>query len=252
MFIVSNVHTTEEVGPHSPPSESNGASTDIASWNRYHEGSSGMSTSYDLIARETWEASDCSDNELPPLQSRLPQHVQYDDPADDDNPTVSGYISPPITFKCPQCDEHFNCLKDRREHQSEAHGSNSSSSYNEIGSQIGKKSVKKLVIKPRKPKKEAIDFTNKLKIESTEVRDLSENKDDLMLTATSSETITKFESMNSNGTFLCHMCDIILPTFKDLKEHKMEYHKLGVTGSGKHKCSTCNEVNITLFIYMYI
>lgn len=165
--------------------ESNGGASDIA-WTQVASGS------YDLMARENWEVSDASDGENSRNNHQInarfsPQMV--------DMPTVVSYTEPPLNFKCSTCGDAFKCLQERQQHVKEKHrsggaaaaasgggGSSSSSSsssaeqqqgsLNLIGADIGKKKVKKLVVKP---KKEEIDitennfdnvFTNKLKTEA--------------------------------------------------------------------------------------
>lgn len=225
--------------------ESNGAASDVSGWNRiqYHDGSSGMSTSYDLLARETWEASDGSDNELPPLQSRIPQHVHYEEPPDDDTPTISGYSDPPIMYKCSTCGESFKCPKERRVHQSEKHNK---ADVNEIGSQLGKKSVKKLIIKAKKAvevkTENSFDFTNKLKIETVEMDVTTVDRASVILPPISNSLVSveKMEESPINESMLCGLCDVIVPNSKALKDHKLEAHK--ISQIIKHKCLTCEEI----------
>ncbi|KAF5286601.1 hypothetical protein FQR65_LT12510 [Abscondita terminalis] len=132
--------------------ESNGAASDIA-WNRVnYEGSSVTSTSYDLYARETWEGSDCSDGEVPPLQSRNPPPEQYN-PEADDTPTIVSVTEAPLNFKCPVCGQGFKCPKERRVHQTEVHSKKEDNEKNNkppITIKSGKKPTKKILIKPKK------------------------------------------------------------------------------------------------------
>lgn len=128
--------------------ESNGGASDIA-WSRMHY--EGNSTSYDLLARETWEGSDSSDAEVPPLQSRAPPHVLYKGETDD-TPTIVSITDPPLNFKCPVCGLGFKCPKERRIHQTEVHSKKADESKT-TNSAIGlkpKKPVKKLIIKPKR------------------------------------------------------------------------------------------------------
>lgn len=63
--------------------ESNGATSDIG-WARIHyEVGSGTSTSYDVLARDIWGASDDSDVDTPPARNHQ-RHVDLDD----DTPTI--------------------------------------------------------------------------------------------------------------------------------------------------------------------
>lgn len=201
-----------------------------------------MSTSYDLLARETWEASDGSDNELPPLQSRIPPHVHYEDPLDD-TPTVSGYSDPPLMYKCSTCGDSFKCPKERRVHQAETHNK---TDVNEIGSKLGKKKVKKLIIKPKKIEVKSennFDFTNKLKIETKIETDVNiVDRASVILPPVTAPLIPidKIEDPLLNDSLLCGICDVIVPNTKALKRHKLDVHKLAP--HIKHKCNTCEEI----------
>ncbi|XP_044742915.1 uncharacterized protein LOC123305297 [Chrysoperla carnea] len=96
--------------------ESNGAGDEEVWGKMFQEGSSGISTSYDLIARESWEASDSSDSELtPPLQSRISPNDPSETKSQQSDPNKR------IVYKCSYCKEIFNCPKERRVHQTNMH-----------------------------------------------------------------------------------------------------------------------------------
>ncbi|KAJ8942251.1 hypothetical protein NQ318_003098 [Aromia moschata] len=93
--------------------ESIGGTSDIT-WNRmqYQEGSSGMSHSYDLIGRETWEGSDSDSTEIPVMQRRSIgmsyQENQYND-NENDTPTIVSYSGPPPKFQMFNlCENNFD------------------------------------------------------------------------------------------------------------------------------------------------
>lgn len=237
-----NIRADEKMPPRGELSgqESLGGSSDI-NWNRvqYHEGSSGMSTSYDLVARESWEASDSSDLEVPPLQSRNPQFIDEEN----DTPTIVSFTGPPLNFKCSSCDEAFSCLRERKEHEAEKHPEKRK--INRIGSDLGKNKVKKLVIKSKtdKPEENNFDniFTNKLKLETlSEVEPAIEEQQPM-------EGLSQENNNNEAGTNLvvdiktvCSVCDCVVPNAKALRAHKLTVHN--VTSQTRHKCMTCEEV----------
>lgn len=82
--------------------------------------SSRLSTSYDLMARESWEESEGSDNEVttgPLLDSRsLATHFTSSLFLDRDRKTPTRRI-----FKCNFCPEMFECPKERRVHSTLVH-----------------------------------------------------------------------------------------------------------------------------------
>lgn len=81
--------------------------------------SSRMSTSYDLLARESWEESEGSDNEIsgPLLDSRsLATHFTSSLFLDRDRKTPTKR-----SFKCYHCSEVFDCPKERRVHSTTVH-----------------------------------------------------------------------------------------------------------------------------------
>ena len=230
-----NIRADERMPPRGELSgqESIGGSSDIT-WNRvqYNEGSSGMSTSYDLLARENWEASDSSDVEVPPLQSRIPPHDN--NPDESETPTIVSFTGPPLNFKCPSCDEAFTCLRDRKEHEAEKHPEKRKP--NRIGSEIGKSKIKKLVVKFKSDKPENFDnvFTNKLKMETPpETEKVPEVPCEEPVAA------VKSDDLSVELKTVCPICDCVLLNAKALKEHKISVHN--VTAQTRHKCMTCDQ-----------
>ncbi|XP_044259189.1 zinc finger protein 571 [Tribolium madens] len=230
-----NIRADERMPPRGELSgqESLGGSSDIT-WNRvqYNEGSSGMSTSYDLLTRENWEGSDSSDVEVPPLQSRIPSHVTYPE-EDDDNPTIVSFTGPPLNFKCSQCDQAFSCLRERKDHEAEKHPEKRK--LNRIGGELDKKKVKKLVVKLKSEKPESENnfvFTNKLKMETPTETEVPE--------AQIEEPITTTPEIPTELKSVCPICGCVLMNAKALKEHKMSVHN--ITALSRHKCMTCGEL----------
>lgn len=217
--------------------ESNGGASDIA-WTQvqYNEGASQMSGSYDLIARENWEVSDGSDAE----NSRNNQITARFSPQLIDMPTVVSYTDPPLNFKCSTCGEAFKCLQDRQQHVKEQHRNGEQNvGLNIVGANIGRKKIKKLIVKPKKEEIEVVEnnfdnvFTNKLKTE-TNVE---------TVTGTNQPTIEvqeeKRNGIKMDMKLICSICETVLPSRKALQLHKLNVHN--VTTDIRHKCSTCGE-----------
>ncbi|XP_032671352.1 uncharacterized protein LOC116844226 isoform X2 [Odontomachus brunneus] len=116
-----NMRADETMPPRGELSEqeSNGC-TEQSAWQLYMgQESSRMSTSYDLLARESWEESEGSDNEIsgPLLDSRsLATHFTSSLFLDRDRKTPTKR-----TFKCYHCSEVFDCPKERRVHSTTVH-----------------------------------------------------------------------------------------------------------------------------------
>lgn len=226
-----NIHADERMPPRGELSEqeSNGAS-DIA-WGRVYneqECSSGMSTSYDLLARESWEASDCSDSEMPPLQSRIPPPTLYIEREEAESPPLKKPIT--ITYSCTTCGESFSCPKERRVHQQKEHSSSSSST-----------TPKKRVRQTRKTRTPTIKEENNFemvsvitKSEPTEEQQEVENN----VEPVKQEAIELAVVKQEDG-ILCPMCGEFSYTTKEYNKHLSNVHKIA---SEKNKCKTCLEV----------
>ncbi|XP_057336995.1 uncharacterized protein LOC130675376 isoform X2 [Microplitis mediator] len=143
-----NMRADETMPPRGELSEqeSNGC-TEHSAWQLYvGQESSRMSTSYDLMARESWEESEGSDNEagVPLLDSRsLATHFTSSLFLDRDRKTPTKQR----TFKCSQCSEVFDCPKERRVHSTTVHkeaGPSNSCSNSDIAEQSETKDIKLL------------------------------------------------------------------------------------------------------------
>ena len=240
----ANIRSDERMPPRGELSgqESNGAASDVT-WNhpQCHEGSCG--TTYDLVARETWNGSEASDTEAtvgavprPPDTISLQTYGAYDN---DDTPTVSGFREPPITYRCPICRESFDCPKERKEHQKERHQAKEKAN-NLIG--VGLRKAKKLVIKPKKGNDEmkvenSFDFTNKLKLEANikETQEDNKNSDKVNIAHVEDDKIKKV----INNPTVCTFCDMVLPKGISLKLHQMEEHNF--PENARYKCKICGE-----------
>ncbi|KAL3279354.1 hypothetical protein HHI36_016860 [Cryptolaemus montrouzieri] len=217
-----NIRADERMPPRGELSgqESLGGASDI-NWNRlhYNEGSSG--TSYDLLGREAWEDSsdvDCNQNE------------------ENEIPSVVSYTPPSLNFKCSQCEEAFSCLQDRKTHTLEKHivkDEEDKPKMNIIGSKIGKRRVKKLVVKLKSESDTNYDtvFTNKIKIENSE-QTCIQGMGIL-------EDLISNENVSNDSRTVCTLCNAVLSDAKALKEHKVEIHR--IPNEFRFKCSTCEE-----------
>lgn len=229
-----NIHADERMPPRGELSEqeSNGAS-DIT-WGRLYneqECSSGMSTSYDLLARESWEASDGSDSEMPPLQSRNPPSPAYILPERDIDMAETVPAKKPIVTKynCATCGKSFTCPKERRVHQSKEHSHSTSS-----GSHV----TKKIKVRPaRKAKtatvtiKEENNFEIFAKPEPTDREDVGEKS------SVKVEPVPQ-EIKEIKQEILCTMCGELYTSLKEYNKHLQKVHKVV---NLKHKCKTCLE-----------
>nr|XP_022904270.1 zinc finger protein 665-like [Onthophagus taurus] len=151
-----------------------------------------LSVSYDLIGLNSEITSE--NNEVNEVNEVF-----------DDTPTVSGFREPPISYKCPNCNETFNCPKERKKHQSEKH-----------------KKIKK-----RSKKTDENNFDNvfnRFKIEPEIDNIESEAKDN-----------EKKEVLIN--PLICTLCDRVLPDSNSLKQHQLEEHQLTV--EVRNKCKTC-------------
>ncbi|CAH0559230.1 unnamed protein product [Brassicogethes aeneus] len=222
--------------------ESIGEASDIG-WNRiqYHEGPSGLSTNaYDLIARDTWEASDSSDVEISSMQSR--NAAPYRREMESEAPAIINFSEPPINFKCSTCSENFLTSKEMTDHEMEKH--QSKRKVNLIGAEIGKTKVKKLIVKPKTEVPDAENnfvFTNKLKLETQTIVEQNE------ISTVSEPNLPVKVDVQTDFKVLCAICDCVLENAKALKVHKQEIHN--ITNDLRHRCTTCNEAFPNEFKY---
>lgn len=217
--------------------ESLGGNSDISNWNRLHYQEGG---SYEIIEHESWQASDSESIDTPSMKRQNSTQVSCEQNGYDDNdlPTIIGYSGPPLNFKCSTCGEDFASSKDRKEHELENHPEKSKCTI--IGSEIGKKNVKKLVIRAKsestktEPNFDNI-FTNKLKLESQGEVVTGESAS-LETPVKTDEPPVELADIKT----ICPICECVLENAKCLKQHKLEMHK--ETATVKHKCLTCGEV----------
>lgn len=222
--------------------ESLGGTSDIM-WNRmqYQEGSSRMVNSFEFTGRDSWDASDSESAYTPnsktvsssQIAPYLHEEGDYDN--ENDTPMFVSSTGPPLNFKCSVCGEGFARGKERKDHEIKEHSKNKSTF---VGSEIGKKKVKKLIVKFKSDRTENDStfnnvFTNKLKLETSTEPQVEEVQID---------TIKTDETLPIDIADLktvCTICDCVVENAKALKLHKMEVHN--ETSKIKHKCLTCGE-----------
>lgn len=224
-----NIRADERMPPRGELSEqeSNGASEVGWGTRIYQEGSSGMSTSYDLLARESWEASDCSDSEMPPLQSRIqPASLNYksDDDVDDPEPNSE---SPTFDFNCSTCGATFRCPKERRVHQAQEHSSPSNSSTSCVKKRQTRNSnrlKKEIVRQSQTPMVVKMELKSELSEVDTIALDNADN--DFLL--------------ETKENVLCNLCGELLPSMKDWNIHNRKVHNIRPQNQNL-VCRTCSE-----------
>ncbi|KAF7277815.1 hypothetical protein GWI33_009232 [Rhynchophorus ferrugineus] len=106
---------------------------------------------------------------------------------------------------------------------------------------VGRSKPRKLLIKPKRPKKESQTtsfnnvFSNKLKTENSE----GENFENFSSTGQSVKQLDEIKE-EKVSVDMCKECDKIFKTKKELRMHNLEFHK--ITRNKSNKCQICNEV----------
>ncbi|XP_018325445.1 uncharacterized protein LOC108737219 [Agrilus planipennis] len=234
--------------------ESNGAASDTV-WGRLnYEGNSRISASYDTL-QESWDASDGSFTDVPPLQSRNIAGIDCRPDENDDSPTVISVIAPPKNFKCSICGDAFDCLKERRLHHRLKHkgenerNDNKSSkeavaitnTVNVVGAKIGTKKTKKLIIKSKPTTTENnFDnvFTNKIRSQQQQDEEEYKEESDVLQSPPIKEEDVK---LIKTELVSCHLCDRTFPSIKLLKSHSSLEHNLNMNVESKRQCAVCEE-----------
>lgn len=222
-----NIRADERMPPQGELSEqeSNGASEVGWGTRIYQEGSSGMSTSYDLLARESWEASDCSDSEIPPLQSRIqPASLNYKSDDDVDDPESE---SPIFDFNCSTCGATFRCPKERRVHQAQEHSSLSNSSTSSVKKRYTRNS--------NRLRKEMVESSQTTVVVKMELKSELPEVDTIVLEETDNDFL-----LESKENVLCNLCGELLPSMKEWNVHNRKIHNIRPQNQNL-VCRTCSE-----------
>lgn len=240
-----NMRADETMPPRGELSEqeSNGC-TEQSAWQLYAgQESSRMSTSYDLMARESWEESDGSDNEVagPLLDSRsLATHFTSSLFLDRDRKTPTKRM-----FKCYHCPEVFDCPKERRVHSTTAHKEAGPSSSRESTDQPEVKDIKLLDGR--------MNAFEDIFVPGLHVQQVYHQQPMLhqLQPPQSSDVITKVESdqkvetlvIPSNIEVICTVCNQRFSSEKSLQLHHRRVHVTEPTKRIREstKCQICHE-----------
>ncbi|XP_076752005.1 uncharacterized protein LOC143424081 [Xylocopa sonorina] len=240
-----NMRADETMPPRGELSEqeSNGC-TEQSAWQLYAgQESSRMSTSYDLMARESWEESDGSDNEIggPLLDSRsLATHFTSSLFLDRDRKTPTKR-----TFKCYHCPEIFDCPKERRVH--------STTTHKEAGPSSSRESTDQPEVKDIKLLDGRMNVFEDIFVPGLHVQQVYHQQPLLhqLQPPQSSEVTTKIETdqkietlvIPSNIEVICTLCNQRFSCEKSLQLHHRRVH---ITEPSKRirestKCQICHE-----------
>ncbi|CAK9806282.1 Zinc finger protein 624 [Anthophora quadrimaculata] len=248
-----NMRADETMPPRGELSEqeSNGC-TEQSAWQLYTgQESSRMSTSYDLMARESWEESEGSDNEIggPLLDSRsLATHFTSSLFLDRDRKTPTKR-----TFKCYHCPQVFECPKERRVHSTTAHKEAGPSSSRESTDQPEVKDIKLLDGR--------MNVFEDIFVPGLHVQQVYHQQPLLhqLQPPQSSELTTKVETdqkietlvIPSNIEVICTLCNQRFGSEKSLQLHHRRVHIAETTKRIREstKCQICHEEFPSLLLF---
>ncbi|PSN53728.1 hypothetical protein C0J52_02200 [Blattella germanica] len=232
-----NIQTDETMPPRGELSEQESVGgNDSSMWvQAFHEKE--VSTSYDLLARESWEASDGSDVDSS-IQTNTPKFKK----------TRQSRV-----YKCSTCGEQFNCPKERRVHHSTFHSVKSTNREAETSSSRKSGSVYKQNTQARKTVEVEADrseqnqflkvFLTESQIEPEEKEPLkseekpAENNIQTEVKLEPSAIVPKEEDVKTE--FPCTICDEVFTTSKQRNSHERKSHKK--SKEKKNICGTCKE-----------
>ena len=218
--------------------------------------SSRMSTSYDLLARESWEESEGSDNEIsgPLLDSRsLATHFTSSLFLDRDRKTPTKR-----TFKCSHCSEVFDCPKERRVHSTTVHKDAMPSSSRDQLDQPEVKDIKLLDSR--------MNMFDDIFMPSIHMQQHMYHHQQPMLhqlqppSQPGSDGLTKAETdqkigenlvIPSNIEVVCTICNQRFNSEKSLQAHHRRMHIADVNKRIREtaKCQICNEEFPSVFLF---
>ncbi|XP_066992831.2 uncharacterized protein [Anabrus simplex] len=245
-----DMQTDELMPPRGELSEQESVGgNDSSMWaNNFHDKDEDVSTSYDLLARESWEASDGSDVEGPDNNPPAESTMSNQSPEPVIPPVVEKKkekITP--VYKCWWCGESFNCPKERRVHQSTKHGrvglgnntnAKSKSKLSQVIEGKQKSNIKEESQEQNTPsvQSEPAQFARVFVRAHETLAEAAQDKEKDF----SSETKVENEE-NDNRSVLrysCSRCDANFVSVKCLQRHIRTVHK---DHKFKHRCGTCKE-----------
>ncbi|XP_047118951.1 zinc finger protein 711 [Schistocerca piceifrons] len=276
-----NIQADELMPPRGELSEQESlGGNDSSMWTQsYNDGD--VSTSYDLLARESWGASDGSDtetsrplNDLPVAKSSVRESV-----------SKKGKMKK--VYKCLSCTEIFNCPKERRVHRRRFHtDATEVRKDKQFGDVFSAPTVKEELVETVKVENKNVDLcvppaeslstartpdsngpssssAVKIKTEKTDTPVLDVDHDQKKI-KTSDSLVAKLkpepavgETQTGNGPedtvkqeYKCISvnCALVFTSQDDLKEHVHTAHKLRKK-RGCHICPTCQEAFSTDVLY---
>lgn len=199
-----------------------------------------MSTSYDLMARETWDESEGSDNEIGGslLDSRsLATHFTSSLFLDRDRKTPTRRI-----FKCSFCTEVFECPKERRVHSTTVHKDAGPSNSRDPTQQTEIKDIK--LLDGRMNMFEDI-FVTGLHVQQTYHQPLLHQLQPPQLDVGKPENDKKVDNLRipASMDIICNICNQSFTGEKSLQIHQRRMHiKESVKRIRENaKCQICNQ-----------
>lgn len=252
-----NMRADETMPPRGELSEqeSNGC-TEQSAWQLYMgQESSRMSTSYDLLARESWEESEGSDNEIsgPLLDSRsLATHFTSSLFLDRDRKTPTKR-----TFKCSHCNEVFDCPKERRVHSTTVHKDAMPSSSRD---QLDQPEVKDIKLLDSRMNMFDEIFMPSIHMQQHMYHHQQPLLHQLQPPQPGSDGLTKAEAdqkisenlvIPSNIEVICTICNQRFNSEKSLQAHHRRMHIADVNKRIREtaKCQICNEEFPSVFLF---
>ncbi|XP_069700019.1 zinc finger protein 184-like [Periplaneta americana] len=262
-----NIQTDETMPPRGELSEQESVGgNDSSMWPQGFQDKD-VSTSYDLLARESWEASDGSDVDI--IMESRPSPSANQQERSGMSSQDRRKASQSRVYKCGTCGVSFNCPKERRVHQSTYHTVKSTGSEAATSTSGDKTNPEEVTRRPQPQKrrsrikkviKEEADencvkaepqFMGVFLKEDTETKMEAEDADEIsgnvppptngQTSEPKIETDVPKEEELPPATFPCNLCDEVFTTYNKRGLHERKVHNKK-TKTRKNTCGTCNEI----------